>query len=175
MDRPSRVVHTSWLFVCIPLLFLAACADGSGDRDAGAGSIAVDDVRLVAADQDDENWLTYGRTYKEQRHSPLTQVDEETVGSLGLAWYQDMGTTRGLEGTPLVVDGVLYATGAWSVTYAFDAATGERPVDARSHGAEGALTIRVLRRREPWIGVLSWAGLLGHAGRPARSRDGRGR
>ena len=138
MDRPSRVVHTSWLFVCIPLLFLAACADGSGDRDAGAGSIAVDDVRLVAADQDDENWLTYGRTYKEQRHSPLTQVDEETVGSLGLAWYQDMGTTRGLEGTPLVVDGVLYATGAWSVTYAFDAATGERlwthdPMVPRGH------------------------------------------
>jgi glucose dehydrogenase len=80
---------------------------------------------LANADEDSANWLTYGRTYKEQRHSPLTQINEETVDRLGLVWSHDLGTMRGLEGTPLVVDGTLYATGAWSILYAFDAVTGE--------------------------------------------------
>ena len=118
MRRP-RPVPVSWLVGLITVVLLAGCADTSPAPD-------VDDARLIAADSDDENWLTYGRTYKEQRHSPLTEVSEETVGRLGLAWYYDMGTKRGLEGTPLVVEGVLYVTGAWSVMHAFDAATGER-------------------------------------------------
>lgn len=70
--------------------------------------------------------MTHGRTYEEQRHSPLRQIDEETVARLGLAWSLDLGTRRGLEATPLVHDGVLYVTGAWSVLHAVDAATGER-------------------------------------------------
>ena len=85
----------------------------------------VDDAQLENADEDRDNWLMNGRTYKEQRHSPLTQIDEETIDRLGLAWHADMGTIRGLEATPLVVDGVIYVTGAWSTLYAFDAATGE--------------------------------------------------
>ena len=85
----------------------------------------VDDARLANADQDHENWLTNGRTYKEQRHSHLTQINQETIDRLGLAWYADMGTIRGLEATPLVVDGVIYVTGAWSKLYAFDGTTGD--------------------------------------------------
>jgi alcohol dehydrogenase (cytochrome c)/quinohemoprotein ethanol dehydrogenase len=105
----------------------SACAppDDARDLDVMTGAGAVDDARLANADADDANWLTYGRTYKEQRHSPLTQINEQTVGRLGLAWSHDLGHMRGLEGTPLVVDGVLYATSAWSVMHAFDAATGE--------------------------------------------------
>jgi glucose dehydrogenase len=80
---------------------LAACRESPPD-------LAVDDARLVNADIDQENWLTYGRTYKEQRHSPLTQINEETLDRLGLAWYADMATIRGLEATPLVVDGLIY-------------------------------------------------------------------
>ncbi len=85
----------------------------------------VDDARLANADTDQENWLTYGRTYKEQRHSPLAQINIETLDRLGLAWYADMATIRGLEATPLVVDGVIYLTSSWSIMHAFDAATGE--------------------------------------------------
>jgi len=85
----------------------------------------VDDARLRAADADSANWLMYGRTYEEHRYSPLTQIDEETVSDLGLVWSHEMGTTRGLEGTPLVLDGVLYVTGSWSIVQAIDARTGE--------------------------------------------------
>jgi len=70
-------------------------------------------------------WLTYGRDYGEQRFSPLTQVNEYNVDQLGLAWYADMDTARGQEATPLVHDGVLYVTTAWSMVKAYDAKTGK--------------------------------------------------
>jgi quinohemoprotein ethanol dehydrogenase len=85
----------------------------------------VDDAALRAADGDSANWITYGRTYSEQRYSPLKQIDEQSVGKLGLAWSYDLETLRGVEATPLVKDGVLYTTSAWSLVYAFDARTGK--------------------------------------------------
>ena len=84
----------------------------------------VDDAALKAADADPGNWITYGRNYSEQRFSSLKQVDEQTVSRLGLTWSFDLETLRGLEATPLVQDGVLYTTSAWSLVYAFDARTG---------------------------------------------------
>jgi len=83
----------------------------------------VDDAALRAA-ADPGSWITYGHTYSEQRFSSLKQIDEQTVNQLGLSWYFDLETLRGLESTPLVNDGVLYATSAWSLVYAFDAKTG---------------------------------------------------
>ena len=47
------------------------------------------------------------------------------MGKLGLAWYFDYPTSRGLEATPLVSDGVIYSTGSWSMAYAHDAGSGE--------------------------------------------------
>ncbi len=85
----------------------------------------LDDSALRAADQDTGNWVMYGRTYDDHRFSPLNQINEQTVGKLGLAWSRELGTTRGLEATPLVEDGVIYTTGSWSVVYAIDAKTGE--------------------------------------------------
>ena len=85
----------------------------------------VDAERIAGADLDPDNWLTHGRDYGEQRYSPLDQIRQDNVADLGLAWSFDLGTRRGLEATPLVADGVLYATGTWSVVYALDAATGE--------------------------------------------------
>ncbi|HVT37436.1 MAG TPA: hypothetical protein VHE78_00170, partial [Gemmatimonadaceae bacterium] len=49
----------------------------------------VDDATLRLADADTANWLTYGRTYSEQRHSPLRQVNDSSVTRLGLAWSVD--------------------------------------------------------------------------------------
>jgi quinohemoprotein ethanol dehydrogenase len=88
-------------------------------------SVAIDDARLKGADGDAANWLQYGRTYDDHRHSPLTQINEQTVGRLGLVWSRELNTTRGLEATPLVENGVIYTTGSWSVVYAIDALTGD--------------------------------------------------
>jgi PQQ-dependent dehydrogenase (methanol/ethanol family) len=68
--------------------------------------------------------MSYGRTYSEQRFSPLKQIDDRNVAKLGLAWYFDLDTHRGQEATPLVVDGVMYFTSAWSKVFALNAATG---------------------------------------------------
>lgn len=69
-------------------------------------------------------WESHGRTPDEQRFSPLTQVDGETVQRLGLAWSFEFPERRGVEATPLVIDGVLYVTAPWSIVHALDAATG---------------------------------------------------
>jgi quinohemoprotein ethanol dehydrogenase len=84
----------------------------------------VTDERLVAADGEPHSWLSHGRNYAEDRESPLTQITRTNVAQLGLAWYFDTDTTRGLEATPLVIDGVMYTTGSWSTVFALDAATG---------------------------------------------------
>ncbi len=83
----------------------------------------IDGARIAKGEPG--NWLSTGRTYDEQRHSPLDAINRETVGELGLAWYWDTGTKRGLEATPIVVDGVMFSTGTWSVVWAHDAKTGE--------------------------------------------------
>src|SRR5215467_6761213 len=82
-------------------------------------------ARLAAADRDADNWLMYGRTYDDHRFSPLTAINEQTVSKLGLVWSHEFGTTRGLEATPLVENGIIYTTGSWSVVYALDAKTGD--------------------------------------------------
>ena len=84
----------------------------------------VDGARILAADEEPGNWLTHGRTYSEQRFSPLDQINVDNVGELGLAWYVDKPERRGIEATPLVIDGRMYTTSAWSVVYALDAKTG---------------------------------------------------
>ena len=89
-----------------------------------ARHVQVDDAALRDADSDSANWITYGRTYSEQRFSPLKKIDEQSVSRLGLAWSMDFPTMRAYEATPLVKDGVMYTTGAWSVVYALDARTG---------------------------------------------------
>ena len=73
----------------------------------------------------DTEWLLHGNDVGEQRFSPLAQINRDNVDELGLAWHFDMYTRRGVEATPLMVDGTLYATGSWSMVYALDARTGE--------------------------------------------------
>src|SRR6185503_13554230 len=88
---------------------------------------AVDTARLVGADGDAGDWLTYGRTYDEQRFSPLKQINADNVGQLQLAWHVDLDAVhRAQESTPIVVDGVMYITTAWSKVLALDAASGRQ-------------------------------------------------
>lgn len=103
-------------------LIPAHAIDAEAARAATAG---IDTARITAADEEPGNWLSHGRTYSEQRFSPLTSINEETVETLGLEWFVDLATQRGVEATPIVVDGVMYLTGPWSVVWALDARTGE--------------------------------------------------
>jgi quinohemoprotein ethanol dehydrogenase len=110
------------------LAMLAACAADTGvsgsSAAAPAKSGAVDAARLAAGEGD--SWLSDGRTYSAQRYSPLTGIDAANVNQLGIAWYDDYDTFRGIEATPLYADGVLYNTLAWNITIAYDAKTGAR-------------------------------------------------
>jgi quinohemoprotein ethanol dehydrogenase len=87
-------------------------------------SANVSDAQIVHAEDQPGNWLTYGRTYSEQRFSPLNEINDHNAAKLGLAWYFDLDTNRGQEATPLIVDGVMYFTSAWSEVFAVNAATG---------------------------------------------------
>jgi quinohemoprotein ethanol dehydrogenase len=75
--------------------------------------------------EESNDWSMHGRSYDEQRFSPLKQINEQNVEKLGLVWSHEFGTNRGLEATPLMVNGVIYTTVEWSVVYAMDARTGQ--------------------------------------------------
>jgi quinohemoprotein ethanol dehydrogenase len=99
-----------WLLSMVLLLLaIGACKKSPPTSGAGVGA----------------DWTMYGRTNDEQRFSPLSEINERNIGQLGLLWDRELGTTRGLEATPLVSNGVIYTTGEWSVAYALDARTGE--------------------------------------------------
>jgi quinohemoprotein ethanol dehydrogenase len=104
------------------MLALGGCQPSGGAKPAGA----VTTERLVAAGADGANWMSYGRTYDEQRESPLTKINPENIKSLGLAWYAEFDTNRGQHATPVVVDGVLYTTTNFSKVFAFDVKTGQQ-------------------------------------------------
>ena len=92
---------------------------------ASMQSAGIDAARLRDAERMSEDWIMDGRTYSAQRYSPLQQIDENNVSELGLEWYFELDTLRGVEGTPLVSQGVLYNVSAWNITTAHDAKTGK--------------------------------------------------
>jgi alcohol dehydrogenase (cytochrome c)/quinohemoprotein ethanol dehydrogenase len=94
-------------------------------QTCAAAAEAVDHNALLKAAENDSEWLTHGRTYDEQRFSPLAQINTGNVKELGLAWFADLDTSRGQEATPLVIDGTLYVTTAWSKVKAYDALSGK--------------------------------------------------
>jgi len=98
-----------------------ATSGPTGDGDLAGPS----EAELRGADAEAGEWLSYGRTDAEQRFSPLARIDESNVANLGLAWTTETGTTRGMEATPLVHDGVMYVSASWSVVFALDARSGE--------------------------------------------------
>ena len=84
------------------------------------------DTAEVPADPGDVEWSLHGNDFGEQRFSALDLINGENVADLGLAWYYDIPTKRGVEATPLMVDRTLYVSGSWSIVYALDAVTGEK-------------------------------------------------
>ena len=91
---------------------------------AFARTNAIDDATLLAAGADSADWITHGRTYSEQRFTPLDEINDGNVAKLKPVWSFSTGLPRGHEATPIAVDGVLFFTGSWSVVFAVDARNG---------------------------------------------------
>lgn len=96
----------------------------TGGQAADVGLIS--DERIISADEEPGNWLSHGRDFGEQRFSPLTQINPDTVGRLGLEFEVDLQSNGAMEATPIMVDGILYFSAPYSITYAVDATTGEQ-------------------------------------------------
>ena len=113
------------LFLKITPLFFALICRTIWAADIPQGNVT--DSRVINSPSDEPgSWLTYGQNFKEQRFSELTQINTDTIARLGLAWTTQIGDyNMRMQGTPLVVDGVMYVSNGWSVIYALDATTGE--------------------------------------------------
>jgi alcohol dehydrogenase (cytochrome c) len=111
-----------------PFVALNARAKGQ----APAVSTNLDYSRLLAARSEPQNWLTYYGAYDGQRYSSLAQINSGNVRQLRPAWvYQNplIGVpanpaTFAMESTPIVVDGVMFASGPDGFVWAIDAASG---------------------------------------------------
>ncbi len=112
------------LGAAIAAALVGACSI-SDTLQFGQSPADVDAARIVEADAEPGNWMSTGRTYDEQRFSPLAQINADNIADLGLDWSFDFPTNRGIEATPIVVDGVMYVTGSWSMVFALDAKTGK--------------------------------------------------
>jgi len=126
-DWRSRLGRTTRLLASTAFLAVisGACNQARVASNKPVKRADVNQSRIINADREPGNWMTYGRTYDEQRFSPLNQINDHNVSQLGLAWYYDLDTNRGQEATPIVVDGVMYFTSAWSKVFALNAVTGK--------------------------------------------------
>ncbi|MEZ5820925.1 MAG: PQQ-dependent dehydrogenase, methanol/ethanol family [Xanthobacteraceae bacterium] len=130
-------------------------AKGSPDHVKAVTS-AVDGTMIRANTATSKDWPTTGLDYAETRFSRLNQITADNVKNLGLAWTYPLESSRGVEATPLVVDGIMYVTASWSVVHAIDARTGKRlwsydPKVNREKGYKGCCD--VVNR-----GVALWKG-----------------
>ena len=130
----SKQFSTRLIFLTSLTVFILGSCTQSNEEEisisisnlSGSSNIGlINDERIIAAESEPGNWLSHGRTYEEQRFSPLNKINKDTVKELGLVWSKDMGTNRALESTPIVVDGIMFFTSTWSRVYAVDALTGE--------------------------------------------------
>ncbi|MEJ1963770.1 MAG: PQQ-dependent dehydrogenase, methanol/ethanol family [Gammaproteobacteria bacterium] len=105
---------------------IACCALNAAVAASSSGAANVTAERLVKADKEPGQWMTYGGTYSEQRFSTLKKIDASNVSGLGLQWFGDYETNQNQHGSPLYIDGVIYVSTARNVVHAFDAKTGKQ-------------------------------------------------
>jgi PQQ-dependent dehydrogenase (methanol/ethanol family) len=117
--------------------------------------------------QQTADWPSYGLDYAETRHSKLNQISTANVKELGLVWSYNLESKRGVESTPLVVDGIMYVTASWSVVHAVDVRTGQRiwtydPKVPREAGYKGCCDVvnRGVALHEGKVFVASYDGRL---------------
>ncbi len=119
----AKYITSGLLSIVVALVFPGAPQFVNGQAKK-SGNVTV--ARIIAGEKNaDGNWLAHGRTFSEQRFSPLKKINDQNVGQLGLAWHYKLDIDRGVEATPIVVDGVMYTTGAFSFVYALDVRSGK--------------------------------------------------
>jgi quinohemoprotein ethanol dehydrogenase len=135
--------------------FLACCILSEGVAAPSAAKVTA--KRLVKADKEPGQWMTYGGTYSEQRFSALKKIDSRNVSSLGLKWFGDYETNQDQHGSPLYVDGVIYVSTARNVVHAFDARTGEQlwKYNPMIQGARLRYNVGLVNR-----GIAAWNGKI---------------
>src|SRR5215510_12343086 len=129
-DRPRRLAGAALAFGLGMTLSIGGAAaqtpaKGSPDHIKAATS-AVDGAMIRANTAMSNDWPTIGLDYAETRFSKLHDITADNVKKLGLVWSYPLESSRGVEATPLVVDGIMYVTASWSVVHAIDARTGKR-------------------------------------------------
>jgi len=121
-------------------LTLALGAASSIAGTARAADVAnVDDARIIDNASSGKEWLSNSLGYDASRFSQLDQITTANVGKLGLAWSYPLASIRGVEATPIVVDGVMYVTTPWTIVHAINAKTGEKiwTFDSQSPRSDG--------------------------------------
>ncbi|MDO9436829.1 PQQ-dependent dehydrogenase, methanol/ethanol family [Hydrogenophaga sp.] len=113
------------------------------------------------------DWPSYGLDYAETRHSKLNQITTANVKEMGLVWSYNLESARGVESTPLVVDGIMYVTASWSVVHAVDVRTGKRiwtfdPKVSKAEGFKGCCDVvnRGVALHEGKVFVAAYDGRL---------------
>jgi quinohemoprotein ethanol dehydrogenase len=119
------MTHKLWFAAAIAgaTLLLGSCQKIAGPTDVPAFTKINGDYLKTGGDG--SNWAMTGFNYNEQRHSPLTQINDSNVQDLGVAWFADLPDARGQEATPVVVDGKMFISTAWSKVFSYDAKTGK--------------------------------------------------
>jgi quinohemoprotein ethanol dehydrogenase len=145
--------------VCLTAALLAGYA---ADRPKFGN---INRERLLRADKEPGQWLTSDRDFGHTHHSALTDINKQNAKRLGFAWDYKTGTTRGMEATPIVVDGVLYTSGPTGRVYALHANTGKElwKFDPQSDGQVNrwACCDEVNRGVAVWDGMVYVASLDG--------------
>ncbi len=127
----KKCIVLSCLLLSIAFIIFS-CQTNEGDAKKGSKShinsitSSIDDTSLINADANQGDWLSYGRNYQEDRYSSLDQIDKSNVAQLNLAWAKELGVTKGLQATPIVVDGIMFFSGPFNQVWAIDARTGEQ-------------------------------------------------
>ena len=123
-----RIIKTTVLLSAVATLWACSPQDNSQAQKSSSPAVSAAEKqfeqRLSTLELDADNWVLHGRTYKDQRFSPLDQISTDNVSQLGLSWYMDLPRDGGQEATPIVVDGVMYFSSTWGQVYAVDAETG---------------------------------------------------
>ena len=106
--------------------FLASIAFALGACSAEKTGGGEDAATNAHEETSDAGWLTGGHDAGETYFSPLKQVNASNIEKLGFAWSYDLNSTHGMEATPVVIDGVMYASAPWGYVHALDAKTGAK-------------------------------------------------
>src|SRR5260370_23478672 len=122
---PAAVTMAFGLAISCSPAFAQNPGKASPDHIKGVTS-GVDRGSIKANTGTSKDWATYGLDYAETRFSKLNQINTDNAKNLGLMWTYNLESVRGVEATPLVVDGIMYVTASWSVVHAIDARTGKK-------------------------------------------------